>query len=242
MAGVSQLGGGTAFEYPAAVHDQDTIAKGRNQVQIVTDEYQAHGTRLDHVVEYREDLQLHRDIQRRCRLVGNDHGRFRNHHHGDHDALAHATGDFMWIGPINTLRIANAYRAQHLQRTLARGLTRDRVMHAEGFLDLRTDVHDRIQRVLRILHDHRDAATANRAHPLFTRAKQVDPVVLQPSRAPLASGGGQPEDGTTGLRFSRTRFTDNAEFFPAEFETDPIDCPYPTGRSRVFDVQVFDDE
>jgi hypothetical protein len=44
-----------------------------------------------------EDLRLHRDIERRRRLVGEQQGRPAQQRHGDHDALAHAAGEFVGI-------------------------------------------------------------------------------------------------------------------------------------------------
>ena len=43
------------------------------------------------------DLRLHRHVERRGRLVGDQHLRVQRQRHRDHDALAHAAGELVRV-------------------------------------------------------------------------------------------------------------------------------------------------
>ncbi len=51
----------------------------------------------DELVEQHQDVQAHRDVEGRGRLVGDEDVGSRDQHHGDHDPLAHAAGDLVRI-------------------------------------------------------------------------------------------------------------------------------------------------
>ena len=68
------------------------------------------------VVHDRQHLHLHRDVERRGRLVGDQQIGAGDQHHRDHDALAHAAGDLVRIGVVDALRIADPHGLQHLER------------------------------------------------------------------------------------------------------------------------------
>ena len=61
-----------------------------------------------------EDLRLHGHVQRRGRLVGDQHGRIAGQRDGDHHALAHAARHLVRIIIHAPLRRGYAHRAQHL--------------------------------------------------------------------------------------------------------------------------------
>ena len=61
-----------------------------------------------------EDLRLDGDVERRRRLVGDQHLGIARQRHGDHDALAHAARQLVRIGVRALLRLGDVDAAQHL--------------------------------------------------------------------------------------------------------------------------------
>ena len=59
---------------------------------------------------------LHRDVERRGRLVGDEQVGLGDQHHGDHDALAHAAGKLVRIGAEDALGVADLHGLEHFQR------------------------------------------------------------------------------------------------------------------------------
>ena len=74
----------------------------------------------DQLVEDRQDLHPHRDVERRGRLVGDQQVGLGHQHHGDHDALAHAARDLVRIELVDALGIADLHRLQHGERLRSR--------------------------------------------------------------------------------------------------------------------------
>ena len=66
-----------------------------------------------------EHLRLHRDIERRGRLVGDQHRGLAGDRHGDHHALAHAARQLMRIIVEPARRVGHADLLQQLQRACA---------------------------------------------------------------------------------------------------------------------------
>ena len=69
-----------------------------------------------------DDLRLYRHVERGGRLIGDDQLRFGANGQRDHDALAHATGEFVRIGIDALVRCGDADFSQQVDRTLARTL------------------------------------------------------------------------------------------------------------------------
>ena len=64
--------GGTLFDNSSRPHHNDTIAQQPHHIQIVRHEQITHAHRLLQIVQQIENDCLHRDIERRGRLVQND--------------------------------------------------------------------------------------------------------------------------------------------------------------------------
>ena len=73
-----------------------------------------------HLAQQIEDLRLHRHVERRRRLVGDDERRPAGERDRHHDALPHAAGQLMRIVVDALLRIDDLDRAQQLDRARAR--------------------------------------------------------------------------------------------------------------------------
>ena len=132
--------------------------------------------RRDQLVDDVEHLRLHRDVERRGRLVGDQQVRLGDQHHGDHHALAHAARNLVRIELRDALGIVDAHRFQHRAHALGDVAAPELLVRQQRLGDLRADRHDRVEREFRVLHDHRDAGAANGAHLPFRKREQIDAV------------------------------------------------------------------
>ena len=74
----------------AAVHHRDHVGVPGDDAEVVGDEDDRHVAVLALLLDQVEDLRLHRHVERRGRLVGEQHRRAAGERDGDHHALAHA--------------------------------------------------------------------------------------------------------------------------------------------------------
>jgi hypothetical protein len=119
MLGLGEIRSGDGLHHPARIHHQHPVAEPRHQPQVMADEDQPHAATTDLFVEDRKDLQLHGDIQRRGRLIGDQQVRLRHQHHGQHGTLGHAAGKLMRIGAQDPFRVGDPHRLQHRKATCA---------------------------------------------------------------------------------------------------------------------------
>jgi hypothetical protein len=203
VAGGPQLSGRQRLDHLPGIHDQHAVAEGRDQVQIVADEDEAHAAAGHQIVNDGEHLHLHGDVEGGGRLVGDEEVGIGRQHHGDHGALTHAPGELVRVGPIDPLRIADAHRLQHLQRTLPRLALATAGVQSMGLHDLRADGHHRVEREFRVLQDHGDALAADAAHLPFRQARELLPVEAEGPGRGFARLGHQPQDGPAGHRLAR---------------------------------------
>ncbi len=82
----------------------------------------------------------------------------------------------MGIGLHHPRRVADLNRLQRGDGAVMGLGPADTVALTQPFHQLGTDLHHRVQRIFRILHDHRNALAAERAHFAFGGAHQVLPV------------------------------------------------------------------
>src|SRR5208282_2805871 len=107
---------GTEFDQVAGVHDGDAIGDVRNDGEIVRDEEHRQSEFVAKVVEQVEDLLLDGDIESGGGLVGDEQLRAVDDGHGDHDALAHASGELVRIAAGALLRIGDGNVAHAFDR------------------------------------------------------------------------------------------------------------------------------
>ena len=177
----------------------------------MADEDKPHAAIGDQTVEDSQHLDLHGHIQRRCRLIRDQQIGLGDQHHRDHRALAHAAGKFMRIGLEHAGRITDLHRLQHRHGTIFRlGPARCAPCRLD---QLAANRHHRVQRKLRVLHDHRHSDTAQTA-PFGGRcAAQINAVEVQRFGGCNARRWGQAQNCAPGLGFAGTGFADNAQPF-----------------------------
>ena len=79
------------------VHDDHAGGDAGDDAEIMGDEDQPHGEFPLQAGEKVQNLRLNGDVERRGRLVGQDQRRLAHQRHGDHDALAQAARELMWV-------------------------------------------------------------------------------------------------------------------------------------------------
>ena len=172
----------------SAVHHRDAIRRLCDHAEIVRDEDDGHAHLALQLLEQLEDLRLNRHVQRRRRLVGDQHRRPARQRHGDHHALPHAAGQLVRIlvDPLTGGRNTDAL--EHLDRARPRLPARHPFVEHERLDDLFAARVDGIQRGHRLLEDHRDFLAADRAHLLVGQRNEVAPLEQNP---PLDDSAGR---------------------------------------------------
>ena len=109
-----QLSGRGAFDNSPRVHDDDPFDQSRDDPEIVRHPHHGHArASLDLFYEL-EYLLLNRDVERRCRLVGDEQTGRHGKGVGDHDPLEHAPRQLVGECPLHPLRVGQANLAQDL--------------------------------------------------------------------------------------------------------------------------------
>ena len=154
----------TALDDLAFLHDAEPVGKLAHDAEVVGDEQHRHAHAPLQVLQQREDLRLHGDVERGRRLVGDQKVWLVGERHGDHDALALAAGKLVRIAGKPRLRLGNADLGQKIERARARSRAGDALVEQENFADLLLDGVQRIERGHRLLEDDRDIVAAHVAH------------------------------------------------------------------------------
>ena len=76
----------------ALLHHAHPLRNFTHDAEIVGDEEERHAEPLLNVLQQRDDLRLHGDVERRRRFVGDEQIGFVGERHGDHYPLALAAG------------------------------------------------------------------------------------------------------------------------------------------------------
>ena len=92
----------------AVLHHADPVGDLAHDAEIVGDEQHRHAEAGLQVLQQRQDLRLHGDVERGGRLVGDQQVRLVGERHRDHDALALPAGELVRIACEPAVRIGNA--------------------------------------------------------------------------------------------------------------------------------------
>ena len=150
--------GGAGFDELAVLHHRDLVRQVLDDAEVVRDEEIGDAELLLQLLQQVEDLRLHRDVERRGRLVADDQPRLDRQRARDGDALALAAGELVRIARQRVAPQADLLE----QRGDALGALGGRDVGAQrgdAFLEDLVDAHARIERRERVLeHDLRRAA------------------------------------------------------------------------------------
>ena len=159
---------------PTRIHHQHVISHLRHHTQVMRDQNDRRPELRLQIRKQVQDLRLHRHIQRRRRLIGDQQIRVVHQRHRDHRPLPHPTRELVrkLIEPLRRLR--NPHPAQHVHRPRP-GLPPPgpRMMHPVRLRDLPTHRVVRMQRRQRILKDHRHVPTPQPTDLLLTQTHQL---------------------------------------------------------------------
>src|SRR5215472_4747291 len=220
MLGATEIPSIERLHYPAAIHHQHAVAEGRDKREVMADEYQAHPALAHEVIENRQYLRLHSDVERRRGLVRDEQVRIGREHHRDHDPLTHAAGDLMRIERVDAARLADAHGLEHGERLLARLDAARTGMREIGLGDLVAHRHHRIERELRILHDHRKTPAPEIPQLRRYRSHEIDAVEHEPGCLELCARRQQSQDRSASQRLPGAALPDDTELLASHREAD----------------------
>ena len=154
-------------------HHAHGVGEMADDAEVVGDEQHGHAAPLLHILEEREDLRLHGDVERRRGLVGDQQVRLVGDGHGDHHALALAARELVGIVVEARLGIGQADDVEQPQRLGAGGGFAEPAMRDDDLAHLLLDGVERIERTHRLLKDHRDVVAANAAQLALAHGGKV---------------------------------------------------------------------
>ena len=126
------------FDVMALLQHQHAVGNGLDHGKVVGDKQHRHALLTLDAPQQIEDLPLRGHVQCRGRLVRNQQLRREGQRHGDHHALALATGQLKRVGMVEPLRVRQADIAEQFDNPCT---TLGAVFHAmglQGFVDLST--------------------------------------------------------------------------------------------------------
>ena len=166
-------GGRTGLDDLARRHDADLVGHLADDRQIVGDQQQRHAKAIAQILQKLQDVRLDRHVERRRRLVGDQHVGLVGDRHRDHDPLALAARELVRIGAEPALGIRQIDQAQQFEGALARRRGGHVLVDEKRLADLPLERVQRVERGHRLLEDHRDAIAAHLAQLLRRGADQL---------------------------------------------------------------------
>ena len=154
-------------------HHADAVGDLAHDAEIVGDEEHRHVEPALQLGEQLQDLRLHRHVERRGRLVGDEEVGLVGERHGDHHALALAARELVRIGAEPAFRVADADEIEKLERAGAGLAVGQAAVQFQDLADLPLDGVERIERGHRLLEHHGDVVAAHLAHLVLVGGDQV---------------------------------------------------------------------
>ncbi len=190
-----------------------------------------------------EDLVLDGHVERRGRLVGEQHPRAACESDRDADALAHAARHLVRVDVEALLGLGDVDRLEERDRDLLGLLLAHVEVIADVLGQLAPDGDDRVERRHRVLEDHGHLGAPQRLLLLGGLADQFFARVLHRSGRVRVARRVEPHDRPRQHRLARTRLADHAQRAAAcERERHAVDGSNRTGRNVEVCLQVVDDQ
>jgi molybdopterin converting factor small subunit len=214
--GVKDFLFGTQLDDASGIHHGYAVGDLRDHRQIVGDEKHGKAELGTEVGEQSENLGLNRDIEGGGGLVRDEQLWVVHNRHGNHDALAHASGELVRIVAGATAGIRDGDVVHRVHGPLPRSLRRYGVVRQESLRDLVANAHDGIESGHGLLKDHGDARAAELPHGAVRKRGEVAGRAVFGEQDVAGDAGlrrKQPHDGEGGDRFSGAGFADQPKDF-----------------------------
>ena len=131
----------------AGIHHRDAIGGLGDHAHVVGDQHDGGAVLAPEPLQERDDLRLHRDVERGRRLVGDDQLGLGAERERDHDALAHAAGELVRIAVDAPLRRRDADLGEELDRAPRAPRGREPGMGPDRLDELLADAVERVEAV-----------------------------------------------------------------------------------------------
>ena len=217
MAGVAEdLRPAAGLDDLAEIHHRDPMADPLDHRHVVGDEEIGEAEFRLQLAEKVENPRLHRDVERRDALVGDDDLRRERQRAGDADALALAAGEFVRMAAHVIGRQPDA--AEEVGDAVAELAAAGEAMDDQRLADQLAHGHARVERGIGVLEDHLDGAPdrLQRATAEAGGRASVD--------ADVALPGDEVEERPAGGRLAAPRFADQRQrLADPDLEGDALD-------------------
>jgi hypothetical protein len=198
--GVGMLGGaedafdGALFDDLALFHHADPVGQLAHDAEVMGDEQHGHAEPRLQLLEQRQDLRLHGDVERGRGLVRDQEIGLVGERHRNHHPLALAAGELVRVAVEARGRVRNPDLGQKLEGAGAGRRAGEARMQQQNLADLLLDGVERIERGHRLLEDDGDVVAAHVAQ-LFLR--QLDEIAAleadRPGRMRRGRVGQEPQ-------------------------------------------------
>ena len=162
--GGEELFTGGLLDQFAVGHNPDAVGVLGHDAHVVRNKEHGRAELGLQVAHEFEDLGLDRDIQGGGRLVRDQDFGSAGQGHGDHDALAHATGELVGKLAHTLIGCCDADMIKHLDGRTQRLVSTQALMQSQDLYELVANREDRVEGGHGFLKDHGDIVTANAAH------------------------------------------------------------------------------
>ncbi len=209
---------------PARVHHLHRVAELRHDAQVVGDQDDRGAPLGGQPLQQVEHLRLGGHVQRRGRLVGDQHVRVVGQGHGDHDPLPHAAGVLVRVVGQPPVGMRDLDVAQQPDGQLPGPAPADRLVRPDRLDHLLADRLDRIQPGHRILEHHGDLAAADRGQLALPQRPDVPAVEVDLAAGDLPRRLDQAQDGQAERGLAGAGLADDAHpLQPPDVEADVPD-------------------
>ena len=174
----------TGLDDPAAVHDEDPLARRRHHGQVVGDQQEGGVARLHPADDEVQHQRLDRHVERRRRLVADQERGVVGQSDGEDDALPLSSGQLVRVCPCRVRGVGQPHLLQQVDGPLPRGgAVGHGVVDQQRLGDLVADAHRRVERGHRLLEHHGDVATTHAGQRVVARPDDLEVRCRQPHRA-----------------------------------------------------------
>ena len=223
--GFGEDGAGRArLDELAGLHDGHPVAQVGDDAEVVRDQEHRHVTLGLQVAEQVEHLGLHRDVERRGRLVGDDQVGVGRHRAGDQHALRHAARDLERVRVERALRVGDADPVEQLSAFSVASFLLIPRPDPQRLDELTADRERLVEVRHRLLRDVPDAAPADPRVGALVGVVEQRALVVDRAAGDVAAPRKQAEHRERRLRLARARLADEAvDLALADLHRDAVD-------------------